>query len=902
MISSKQLKIMQWNANSIFPKLQEFILVLKEYDIDIACLSETKLNNSVYLKIPGYKIYRVDRNRHGGGVAIVIKCTIQHNLLDLQNTSCFESIGISLQSCVGVLHILSVYKPPQMKLNSHDLNTLTRYRDVYVFGDFNARNIIWNCSNTTAPGKLLHNYCLQKNIRIIAPDEPTFYSSNPRYKPSTIDLLLAKNSKYYESTQVLPIMNSNHNPVVTKLNFSADYDNSSIEVLDYSKTNWQYFDEFMDYNLDLSIPMNSPDDINTAALHFANVISQAVQNSVPKKRIITSGSPNYSYLHSHVLNYVLKIKNHYRRKFQRTRNNFFKKMMNFFVKLIPKLIAALKNISWSKKLKNVKGPNSLWKVKRMVKKTGHIPALQVDPNTSVYSDTDKAELLGKHFQSVHEANLLHSIPRFQKHIESRVKDFAMNQIMVESDIEQCDSLELLRVVKKLKCKKSPGIDGISNLVIKKLNLRSLHFLSTIINKMFLHKHFPESWKCAKVVSIHKAGKPSNLASSYRPISLLSGISKLAEKVILTRMQNFMSTSGIIMPEQFGFRKSHSTTGQVARVADMVIDGFNLKKHTGMVTLDLEKSFDCVWHDGLIFKMIKIGFPTYLIFIVMSYLKNRFFQVFVNQAYSSRKYVAAGVPQGSLMGPVMFILYLYDMPKFKHVHRAIYADDTALYVSSWRTDTIQNRLRDAFRQLDNYFKKWKIKINKNKTELILFTRRRPIMPKALELMGCEVPYSKHVKYLGVHLDSKLLLNHNLKFLRDKFFIGLKSIYPIFNKRSPLNIKNKLTLYKSCLRPIITYACPLFNIMSKTNLSKLQVLQNIALRIIGNYENSTKISRMHQELNIEYIHAYINRLSINFFQNLSENKNSALNELNSSCLDQFLVKYKKIKYRRLKQFML
>lgn len=538
----------------------------------------------------------------------------------------------------------------------------------------------------------------------------------------------------------------------------------------------------------------------------------------------------------------------------------------------------------------------------MIIKSRDIPALQSNPsNTPVYSDLDKAELLATHFQSVHESNLKHLIPSFEKHIEKRVRDFKTNERVFPRDIEQCDSLELFRAVKKLKCKKAPGIDQISNFVLKKLNLRSLDFLANIINSTFLHGHFPLSWKAAKVVAIHKPGKASNLATSYRPISLLSGISKLAERIMLTRFQNFMSTSRVIMPEQFGFRKHHSTTGQIARVTDMIIDGFNFKKHTGMITLDQEKSFDCVWHQGLIFKMIKVGFPPYLTFAFMSYLENRSFKVFVNQAYSSHKHVAAGVPQGSLAGPILFLLYLYDMPTFKNVNRAVYADDTALYVTSWRIDTIQNRLRGAFRQLHHYFKKWKVKINKDKTELILFSRRRPVIPNSLEIMGSVVPYSKHVKYLGVHLDKKLLLDQNLKTLRDKFFIGLRSIYPIFNKTSTLSVKNKLTLYKSCLRPIITYACPIFNIMSKTKLNKLQILQNIALRIVGNYEQSTRISKIHEELAVEYLSTYIQKLSVNFFNNLSKNDNSALRDINSCSLDQLLSRYKRIKYRRIKQFL-
>lgn len=276
-------------------------------------------------------------------------------------------------------------------------------------------------------------------------------------------------------------------------------------------------------------------------------------------------------------------------------------------------------------------------------------------------------------------------------------------------------------------------------------------LVNITNSILKLKYFPEAWKKAVIKPIPKPGKNSQIAENLRPISLLSTIGKIIEKVILKRISVHLNKNNILRNEQFGFRHEHSTTAQLARLTDHITKCFNNKMHTGLILLDIQKAFDTLWHDGLIFKLDLYKFPPYLIEIMYTYINNRSFAVKVDNSISKYHIMPAGLPQGSALSAVLFIIYTNDIPNTKNVHLSLYADDTAAYTSSYRTDTIHNRLNTTLTKINRYFTKWKIKINNQKTQAIIFTKRRPNMPPQLITNGTSIKWNNKIKYLGLIFD-------------------------------------------------------------------------------------------------------------------------------------------------------
>jgi hypothetical protein len=204
----------------------------------------------------------------------------------------------------------------------------------------------------------------------------------------------------------------------------------------------------------------------------------------------------------------------------------------------------------------------------------------------------------------------------------------------------------------------------------------------VFNAVLRRQYFPAAWKHARVVSILKPGTDPALPSSYRPISLLDIVGKLLEKILLNGVLKEVNKSGLLRDEQFGFRPRLSTTLQLARFVEKVNKNLEERRLTGAVFLDVAKAFDTVWAEGLLYKLTVLNFPSYLVKTISWYLQCRTFQVTFQSATSTCRDMRAGVAQGGTVSPVLFSLYVNDMPTpSRHVELALYADDTALVATS-----------------------------------------------------------------------------------------------------------------------------------------------------------------------------------------------------------------------------
>ncbi|GFX92602.1 RNA-directed DNA polymerase from mobile element jockey [Trichonephila clavipes] len=231
-------------------------------------------------------------------------------------------------------------------------------------------------------------------------------------------------------------------------------------------------------------------------------------------------------------------------------------------------------------------------------------------------------------------------------------------------------------------------------------------------------------KTAVVIPILKPDKNSALAESYRPISLLPVLSKLAEKVILARLNDHLERENILIPEQHGFRPRLSTSHQLLRVVEFIKEGNNKDECTAAVFLDIQKAFDRVWHTGLLFKLITYKIPPPLIYLLNSYISDRSFTVKINRTFSQLKKINAGVAQGSILAPTLFNLYVNDIIKNSNTIICMYADDTAILSRHRNLDTLVENINEHLAHLETWFSVWKIALNSSKTEAVFFSKRKP----------------------------------------------------------------------------------------------------------------------------------------------------------------------------------
>ena len=394
----------------------------------------------------------------------------------------------------------------------------------------------------------------------------------------------------------------------------------------------------------------------------------------------------------------------------------------------------------------------------------------------------------------------------------------------------CKTSEIKDLLKKIENRKSPGLDNINNKTLKKLPPKALIFLNHIFNCCFKLCYFPNKWKEAKVIAIPKPGKNHSYISNYRPISLLSGIAKFFEKIIEKRLRLHVDTNNIIPYSQFGFQPSLSTTHQLPRLSNLVKNNRKSKKSNGMVLLDTENAFDTIWHKGLLYKLILLKFPKPLIKIIQSFMSNRKNNVHIANAISDPFLPVAGVPQGSTLSPLLFNIYISDLPDMKDCSQHLYADDFSLTSSAKNPKPIIRTLNIALAKYSKYCRKWKIKTNDTNPKLSTSVAKLP--QEGLKVNNTTVSWKNHVKYLGLTLDKRLTYKEHIEQTIVKAEKLLKVLHTFLHRKSKLNIKNKMLIYYSFLRPVITYATPIWKFCASTHKKRLQVLQNKILKIITN----------------------------------------------------------------------
>jgi hypothetical protein len=442
-----------------------------------------------------------------------------------------------------------------------------------------------------------------------------------------------------------------------------------------------------------------------------------------------------------------------------------------------------------------------------------------------------------------------------------------------SKIKKVKTKEVRSVISKLKPNKAPGPDNIQNIVLKQLPDEALKVLSHIINRSIQLNHYPPSWKVAKVINLPKPNKDHKLAANYRPISLLNSLGKIAEKIILCRLQKFACVNNIVSNEQFGFRGRHSTVHQLVRVTEYITEQFNKNRSTGAVFLDIEKAFDRVWHTGLIYKLIQYKFPDKLIHLINSYINSRKFFVQVEDEKSSLRPIQAGVPQGSLLGPFLFTIFINDIPKHDNTNIALYADDTVTYTSSTQPKQLTTYLQRHMIRLQDWFTKWKIKINPAKCESVIFSKRRHNPVGAVQFNNSPIPWKHEVKYLGVTLDKRLNFSRHINLQIGKAS-GRLAYLKCLLLSEQLNTETKVTLYKMLIRPILTYAIQAWAFAPDTYFKKVQRFQNRVLKLITNAPRYTRMSDLHTRLNIETINTYISANTERFYTNLPATGNDLI----------------------------
>ena len=398
-----------------------------------------------------------------------------------------------------------------------------------------------------------------------------------------------------------------------------------------------------------------------------------------------------------------------------------------------------------------------------------------------------------------------------------------------------------KIIQNFDVKKAAGIDNVSAVFLKDGAEFLVRPITQLCNLSISTSSFPDDCKSAKLLPLHKKGSKLD-PKNYRPISLLPLISKIIEKVVHDQTQKFLDDNNILYEFQSGFRKKYSTDSCLSYLNDKISKGFDSGMFTGLILIYLQKAFDTIDHEVLLKKMKVLGFSDKVIEWFKSYLSNRKFKVKVNKTFSDDGEIVCGVPQGSILGPLLFLLYINDMPQALSCDLLLYADDSCLVFQHKNVKEIEKKINENFSDLCDWFvdNKLSIHFGDDKTKCILFSSKGKVKkaePLNIAYKGLPIKQHSKVSYLGCILDETLSGESMGLHMLNKLNNKLKFLY---RKNIFLSPALKRLLCNALIQPHFDFACAAwYSNLNQGFQNKLRTFQNKCIRFCLQLNNRTHI---------------------------------------------------------------
>ena len=612
------------------------------------------------------------------------------------------------------------------------------------------------------------------------------------------------------------------------------------------------------------------EDIDASCSDFYQHIFTLYDASFPSVRLSIKKSKHKDWISEGLLKCIRKrdklLKKRYQDPTETNIENFIR-----YRNILNSTLDTAENEYYFKKVSDKKdGIKNFWKSfgktlnPKKAKGNSFLSKIMID-GQEIKGDENIANGMNEFFCTVGE-KIYNKIPN----IDGNFKNYIQNNINETFFLSAVTPADVFKQLSNLDNKKACGPDELKPKLVKTCKLQFLKPLTILFNKSIEQAKYPNDFKLSKVIALYK--KESRLLpSNYRPISLLNCFNKIFEKLVYMQMIAFIDKHKILYVNQYGFRKGFSTTLAMIDVFDTLKLALDRQEYAIGIFLDLEKAFDTICHKILLSKLEHYGFRGHSNKFIKSYLSCRNQYTLINGKKSMRRENNFGVPQGSILGPLFFLLFINDISyAMKSCKGKLFADDTCLLLHHKHIQTLIRNAQKSLADISAWFKLNKLSLSLGKSNFILFHNPKQDPCNWLQTLKAgedDFPRAQVVKYIGLHVDEKLTWKDHI----NEVYKSLTKYFSIFyNIRGFIDKRLTRTVYHTCIHSKIKYGIEVYGTANETYMNKLQVLQNKLMKVLTKKERKYSTNLLHKDLNILKVHD-IHRLSVlNFVYRSKSNK--------------------------------
>ncbi len=839
--------------------ISKFELVKKHvqhYEYDFFGLSETWLDKSIdddKLMIPGYqKPIRRDISRHERGTLVYLSKSFPAERKDELEPIDSEIICIEVRMKQKKVLICNCYRSPSSDIIDFcaDVDSLIdkardTYDDIIFIGDMNGRNSLFWCDDiTNTDGRILnctyetHNY--EQMIH-----EPTRVVENTK---SCIDLIFTRNPHIFSEVgtrdKIAPICD--HHPIYGILKSTLkkpkcfkrwvwDFKRADFEQMRFAMLNAPWQNCFVNKN------------VNVTVSNWMELFINIAESYIPHYEA-TIRPGDKEFMNSNIRTLMRKRDRLWKQHKNDEENTYiaeqYRQARNLVVAETRKSKEELENKK-ENEISEVNVSSKQWwsSCKTAIGKNNRSdigPILDTETNVLITDDTDKANLFNKFFVS--QSDLDESSANLP--CEPPSPDCVINQLVLQPE-------NVYKILSCLDPAKATGPDGIGNLILKEAAVAIAQPLSHLFNFCVSMGYFPDCWKLAYVTPLFKKNNET-LCTNYRPISLLPCISKVFEKLLFDHIFHFLRSHNLLNKHQSGFIPGDSTINQLIKICNNLYQCMEDGDEMIGIFLDLTKAFDKVWHKGLLYKLKKIGVCGKLYDLMVSYLTERKQQVVLNGCKSEPQLLHAGVPQGSVLGPLLFLIYINDISDNVQCDSFLFADDTSIFknVTNLDINSAANAINNDLNEIHKWSKQWLVSVNASKTIVMLFSKKKtPSILPNINLGDNALQQVTSHKHLGMTFTNNLSWTEHIENTVSKCnrIIGMFKPFKYKWPRSALEI-----CYKSFIRSILEYGDIIYDNCNQSDKDNLESVQLEAARLVTGAKRCTSHANLYRELGWQTLH--------------------------------------------------